>query len=153
MQSESSSKPLVVPRLIIDINVLLNGIGGNDNSINRRLYDAFLRAEIRLVFSEEWLLEFERVLAYPAMTRLGIGSSTVARTMRELFLLGEFIAPVPQLDWDSLRDKKDWYLLDLLFFTTPNALITQDKKVLTAGIALGLPVVHPRDLVQLGFLP
>jgi putative PIN family toxin of toxin-antitoxin system len=148
---DDSSHPM--PRLIIDINVLLNGIGNNDTSINRRLYNAFLRAEIRLVFSEDWLLEFERVLDYPVMVRLGIGRGTAARTMRELLLLGEFVAPVPQLDWDSLRDKKDWYLLDLLFFAMPNALITQDAKVLTAGKALGLPMAHPRDLIKLGFLP
>ena len=150
MLDNSSSYPIT--RLIIDINVLLNGIGNNDTSINRRLYNAFLRAEIRLVFSEEWLLEFERVLDYPVMIRLGISRGTAARTMRELLLLGEFVSPLPQLDWDSLRDKKDWHLLDLLFFATPDALITQDKKVLTAGDALKLPVIHPRNLLKLGFL-
>ena len=49
-------------------------------------------------------------------------------------------------------DPKDWYLFDLLFEARTDALVTQDWAVLRAGKALGLPVLHPRDLRAVGLI-
>jgi predicted nucleic acid-binding protein len=47
---------------------------------------------------------------------------------------------VNRYDWPSLKDKKDWYLLNLLFDSGADGLITQDQRVLEAGKFLEMPV-------------
>jgi putative PIN family toxin of toxin-antitoxin system len=141
-----------VPRLILDINVLLNGLSGSQSSVNRKIYQAFLRGHVGVVVSESWLCELERVLDYPAIQRLGISAGTSARAMRDMLQLGECIAPVPMFDWVSVHDRKDWYLLDLLFESAASGLVTQDKLLLQAGKRLRMPIFHPRDLLDWGIL-
>jgi uncharacterized protein len=144
----------IPPRLIPDINVFLNGIvSSRGNTLNTRLYQGFRRGLVRFIYSEEWLDEFERILTYPQVLALGITASGVAKASRDLFLLGEYVAPVPRFDWPDLGDRKDWYLLDLLLETQADALVTQDKKVLALGKLLNLPIYAPVELVELGVIP
>jgi predicted nucleic acid-binding protein len=151
MTSPAATRP--PPRIIPDLNVFLNGIAaGHPETLNARLYQSFRRGLVRFVICETWLEEFERVLTYPAVLALGITPSLVAKTSRELLLLGEYIAPVPRYDWPDLGDRKDWYLLDLLYESMADGLISQDTQVIAAGTLLGMPVYPPGELVGRGFL-
>jgi putative PIN family toxin of toxin-antitoxin system len=132
----------------MDVNVILSGTVGRAGTVNWRIYEAFLKGELRAVISEPLLFELEKVLGYERMRALGVTPSVAARLMRDLLLLGEYVAPVPQLDWDSLSDVKDWYLFDLLFEARANALVTQDLKVQRAGAALQMSVFSPIQLCQ-----
>jgi putative PIN family toxin of toxin-antitoxin system len=132
----------------MDTNVILNGITGPKGTINQRIYAGFQRNDLRLVVSEALLMELETIFDYPQVVALGITPKTAARVVRELLLLGEYIAPVPQVDWVSLSDKKDWYLLDLLFESRADALITQDQKILRAGEYLKMPVCDPKTFIE-----
>ncbi len=135
------------PRLILDANVLLNAITAPSSTILGRLHTRFRRGEVRVVFSEVLLTEFQSILEYPRIVeRFKLGAADGFGVARDLLLLGEYVAPVPRFDWPSLSDPKGWYLLDLLFEAQADALVTQDRAVLVAGAALGLPVWHPRDL-------
>ncbi len=134
------------PRIIPDVNVILNGAVGKPNSVNRRVYEAFQRGLMKFIVSENWLLEFERVVGYEKVQAFGITPPVVAKTMREILLLGEYIAPVPRLDHTDMSDKKDWYLLDLLVEANADALITQDSKLLAYGRKYDLLIFHPKDM-------
>ncbi len=141
-----------IPSVIADINVLLNGITGRSNTLSRRIYEAFQRGELQFVISEALLAELENVFDYSTVMALGVTPRTAARVMRELMLLGEYIAPVPRYDWDSLPDTKDWYLLDLLFESRADALVTQDKKILSTGAKLRMPVYKMEQIAEMGWI-
>jgi uncharacterized protein len=129
-----------VPRLIADINVLLPSPSENRKTLSSRLYDSFLKGETRLVFDRFYLDELERVLDYKRVDRFNITPGVILRLVRNLYEFGEPVYNIPVLDWPSLSDEKDWYLLDLLFASSADGLITQDKRVLDAGQKLGMPV-------------
>jgi putative PIN family toxin of toxin-antitoxin system len=142
-----------IPRVILDANVLLNAITAPANTILGRLHTRFRHNEIRVVFSEALLSEFQQILEYPHIqTRFKLGAADGFSVARDLLLLGEYVSPVPRFDWPTLTDPKDWYLFDLLFEARTDALVTQDRAVLKAGKALGLPVLHPRDLRAAGLI-
>jgi putative PIN family toxin of toxin-antitoxin system len=164
MTQSTSSGPVGSdpPRLILDANVLLNAITAPPNTILGRLNSRFRRFEIRVVFSEALLTEFQQILEYPRIkAQFKLGAADGFAVARDLLLLGEYVSPVPahghgayvpRFDWPTLTDPKDWYLLDLLFEARTDALVTQDSAVLKAGTALGLPVLHPRDLRAAGLV-
>lgn len=58
------------------------------------------------------------------------------------------MAPVAHYEWPSLSDIKDWYLLDLLFDSGADALVTEDKQILKAGRFLKLEVLRPDELLR-----
>jgi putative PIN family toxin of toxin-antitoxin system len=142
-----------IPRVILDANVLLNAITAPANTILGQLHTRFRHNEIRVVFSEALLSEFQQILEYPHIqTRFKLGAADGFSVARDLLLLGEYVSPVPRFDWPTLTDPKDWYLFDLLFEARTDALVTQDRAVLKAGKALDLPVLHPRDLRAAGLI-
>jgi putative PIN family toxin of toxin-antitoxin system len=142
-----------IPRVILDANVLLNAITAPANTILGRLHTRFRHNEIRVVFSEALLSEFQQILEYlHIQTRFKLGAADGFSVARDLLLLGEYVSPVPRFDWPTLTDPKDWYLFDLLFEARTDALVTQDRAVLKAGKALDLPVLHPRDLRAAGLI-
>jgi putative PIN family toxin of toxin-antitoxin system len=135
------------PRLILDANVLLNVITTPASTILGQLNTRFRHGEIRLLFSEALLTEFQQMLMYSRIKeRFKLGAGDGFAIAKDLLLLGEYVSPVPRFDWPTLTDPKDWYLLDLLFESRADALVTQDHAVLRAGQALSLPVLHPKDL-------
>ena len=133
------------PRLVIDVNILIAAIKARENSLAFRLYQAFLKSEFRLVFSASFANELATVVSYPEVLARGMNPTISFRMAQSLYELGELVIRVPELDWPTLSDKDDWYLLDLLFDSRADGLITQDKKVLQAGQKLGMPVFDLQD--------
>lgn len=133
-------------RLILDTQCLLSAVAGHSQGRQTPLallWQDFRRRELTLVFGETSLLEVQRVLDYPAVARLGITPGTAFTAAKDLLMLGEYCAPVPAHQWPSLSDRGDWFLLDLLYHSAADALLTRDRQVLKAGRALGLPVQPP----------
>lgn len=138
-----------VRRVVPDANVLLGGIVGKEGGFTRRLYLSFRRGDCAFVVSAELLSEIERILSYPKVITLGVTPALAFATAVDLLHLGEYWPNVVRYDWPSVTDPKDWYLLDLLFASGADALITQDVGLLRAGAALQLPVLHLRELATL----
>jgi len=130
------------PRLIADINVLMAVVLGAPDSLAGKLYARFLKAEVRLVFSADLLNEIERVASYPKIIQKGMNPTLAFKLARDFYELGEYCPQVEHFDWPTLEDRKDWYLLDLLFGSVADGLIAQDTKLLRAGKTLEMPVFH-----------
>lgn len=133
-------------RLILDTQCLLSAVSGyhqHKSTSLAAIWAAFRRRELILVFSEVSLTEIQRVLDYASVRQLNITSGQAFAAASQLLLLGEYHAPVPTYSWPSLTDEKDWFLLDLLYHSEADALISRDKRVLQAGVALGLPIRKP----------
>jgi putative PIN family toxin of toxin-antitoxin system len=141
----------MTPRLIADINVILFGMIGKAGSLAHRFYQAFHRAEIKLLFSRDLMTELEEVLEYPSVLARGVTPALAFRLARDFYELGDYIAEVPRYDWPSLPDTGDWFLLDLLYATAAAGLITQDKQLLAVGKTLSLPIIHLADGAEKGW--
>lgn len=139
-----------VSRLIPDANVLLRGVVGQ--GLAKELYAAFTRSEVRFIVSAELMAELNRILTYPRVIKLGRGiTPSIAFGLGlELMYLSEFFPTVARYEWPSLNDINDWYLLDLLFESGADGLITQDKQLLEAGRLLGMPVFELKQARNLG---
>lgn len=130
------------PRLILDTNVLLSGLMGRPGTLAHRLYKQFERGEVRLAFSASLLSEIQDVVGYPGILARGMSPSLAFKLARDLYELGEYYPQVERYDWPSLPDRKDWFLLDLLYTSAASALLTQDGRLREAGRKLGLPVMN-----------
>ncbi|MCL6527269.1 MAG: putative toxin-antitoxin system toxin component, PIN family [Thermaceae bacterium] len=130
------------PRLILDTNVLLSGLMGRPGTMAHRLYKQFERGEVRLVFSASLLSEIQDVVGYPGILARGMSPGLAFKLARDLYELGEYYPKVERYDWPSLPDRKDWFLLDLLYTSAASALLTQDERLREAGQKLGLPVLN-----------
>ncbi len=136
---------MTVPRLVIDVNVILASFGGRPDSLSSRLHRQFRNNNVRLIFDGKYLSEMATVLDYPVTFKLKITPSMAFVLAQTLFENGEYYPRVAYFDWPSLSDAKDWYLLDLLMESNADGIITQDKKVLQAGQKLGMPVFDLQD--------
>ena len=136
------------PRFVLDINVLIPAMIGKESSFEKRLYQCSRRRECIFVTSEELFDELQRVVDYPNIIKLGITPAIAASMVFNLLHLGEYHSVVKKLEWPTLNDKKDWYLLDLLYHSQADALFTRDKAVLKVGKLLDMPTFHPKDLQQ-----
>lgn len=135
-------------RLILDTQCLLSAIRGHgkgEQTILATIWRGHLTAEIRLLHSEASLDEIARVLDYESIKPMKITPSMAFSAAVSLLLLGEYVAPVPRLSWPSLSDPDDWYLLDLLYHSNADALLSRDTQVLKAGRHLSLPIFSPAE--------
>lgn len=129
--------------------MLLGGITGKDKGLSRQLYLSFRRGDCAFVLAADHLAELERILSYPKVLALGVTPALAFAAAVDLLHLGEYWPNVARYDWPSVTDPKDWYLFDLLFASSADALVTQDRRLLRAGVALQLPALHPGELAKL----
>jgi putative PIN family toxin of toxin-antitoxin system len=113
-------KPLVV----IDANVVASALLGRPEASSARLLRLAATGDLTLALSDEYLLELERIMDYPELLRVPTGR---AFTMGlDLGLHGDLFRP-DRLDWPSMKDRKDWYVLDLAFDSGADYLVTRDR--------------------------
>jgi len=63
-----------------------------------------------------------------------------------LGLMGQLFHP-KRLDWPSLQDPKDAWLLDLAFEASADYLVSRDKHLLEVSKKLGFRTVTPPELL------
>lgn len=143
-----SNLPLL--RVIPDVNILIRALVGR--GLPALLYDHFLRGELRFVISADLMSEVYHVLGYPRVITLGAGitPSIGFGLAFNLMVLSEYHPLVTRLSWPTLRDPKDWYLLDLLWESNADVLLTADKTLLEAGDQLDLPVLTLETFLDWG---
>ncbi|MGL4611957.1 MAG: hypothetical protein ACRCYY_20155 [Trueperaceae bacterium] len=64
-----------------------------------------------------------------------------------LSVIGKIFYP-KQLDWPTLRDKKDWWIFDLAYEASVDFIVSRDKKVLSAGNTLGFKVLTLANVLK-----
>ena len=141
------------PRLIPDIQVLLSGMTSRHGPA-RDLYLAAMRFDVLFVLADEHFVELQRVLNYPQVLALrgGISAADAFGLATDLYRISEVVSPLERYDWPSCPDPKDWYLLDLLMASAPDAIVSKDGHLLQVKVKLGVPVYEPRELVRLGII-
>jgi putative PIN family toxin of toxin-antitoxin system len=137
-----------VPRLVVDVNVIIGSLIGSPRGLAAQLHLHMRQQQVRYVISHALLDEIARVCGYRAIMARQMTPSVAFQLAIHLFDLSEIVLPVPALDWPSLSDRKDWYLLDLLYESAADALVTQDKTLLKAAQSLGMPTLLLEELPE-----
>ena len=101
---------------------------------------------VRLALSDAWLIELYRVFGYPDIKKYLPDPARVFRAASSLSLMGQLFQP-RKLDWPSLSDPKDWWILDLADAAQADVIVTFDKAVIKAAKRLNMTVQSPSELL------
>ena len=101
---------------------------------------------VRLALSDAWLIELYRVFAYADIKKHLPDPARVFRAASSLSLMGQLFQP-RKLDWPSLSDPKDWWILDLADAAQADVIVTFDKAVIKAAKRLNMTVQSPSELL------
>ncbi len=139
------------PLIVVDTLVVIGAIIGIPNSASHALMNAIETGEAHLAVSDDWLRELVRVLEYPRIAeQIGLEADRPARAFRialGIGLIGSFHHP-KKLDWPSLSDPNDGWIFDLAFQSLADFIVSRDKRVMAAGLALDFEVLEPKAALE-----
>lgn len=135
------------PRIVLDTVVLVGAIIGKLESADAHLIQAVATGSVQLALSDDGLREIIRVLSYSEVEEKVKQPVRAFEVALALGLMGQLFHP-KRLDWPSLQDPKDGWVLDLAFESGADYLVTRDKHLLNAGKKLGFQTITPPELLQ-----
>lgn len=115
---------MLKPLVVIDANVVASALLGRPEASSARLLRLAATGGLTPALSDDYLLELERIMSYPEMRF--VLTERAFTTGLDLGLHGELFTPA-RLDWPSMRDLKDWHVLDLAFDSGADYLVTRDR--------------------------
>ena len=136
-----------VPLCVLDTMVVVSGIIGQVGASDALTLLAFETGKANLSLSDACLREYAAVLAREFFTQKNPQPERIFRAGLMIGLEGKLYRP-KRLDWDSLSDKKDWWMLDLAFDSGADFIVTRDKKVLKAANASGFVALKPPEFLK-----
>ena len=132
--------------IVLDTVILLGAIIGKPQSADAQLVHKIATGELQLALSDDGLREIVRVLAYPEIEEKIKRPVRAFEVALALGLMGQLFHP-KRLDWPSLQDPKDAWLLDLAFEASADYLVSRDKHLLEVSKKLGFRTVTPPELL------
>ncbi len=135
------------PLIVLDTMIVVSGIIGKPNASDTKVLEAIETGKVRLALSDDWLLELNDVLSRDFIVEHDSHPGRAFRAGLTLGLMGELFRP-ERLDWASLTDSKDWWILNLAFTSAADFMVTRDKKVLSAANGLGFKALTPPELLE-----
>ncbi len=132
--------------IVLDTDVVVAAVLGSPGSSNDRAVRAVATGAVRLAVSDASLRELARTMRDPRVTgrieRFGDAFSAAL----DLGVMGLLHRPRP-LDWPSVPDQKDWWMLDLALDSGAEAIVTWDRHLLDAAIPFEVEVLTPPVLL------
>ena len=135
------------PLIVVDTMIVVSGVIGKRTGSDARLLEAIETGLVRLALSDAWLIELYRVFGYPDVKKYLPDPARVLRAASSLSLMGKLFQP-RKLDWPSLSDPKDWWILDLADAAQADVIVSFDKAVIKAGQRLTMIVQSPSELLE-----
>jgi putative PIN family toxin of toxin-antitoxin system len=135
------------PFVVLDTMIIVGSMIGSKTGADYKVVKAASTGAFRLATSDAFFREVSRVLTYPAITDKLPEPVRVFEVTLALGIMGQIYYP-QMLDWPTLRDVKDWWLLDLAYEAAVDYIVTRDKKVLSAGKQLGFNVLTPTQFLE-----
>ncbi|NJK43648.1 MAG: putative toxin-antitoxin system toxin component, PIN family [Pleurocapsa sp. SU_196_0] len=139
------ANPLLI---VMDTMVVVSAVMGRVDASDARTLEAVETGRVRLALSDEWLRELSDVMSRDFILERETEPGRAFRAGLTLGLMGELFRP-ERLDWVSLTDRKDWWLLNLAYASGADFIVTRDRRVTRAATALGFDVVTPPELLTL----
>ncbi len=132
----------LAPLVIIDTMIVLGAIIGKPNGSDARVLHLVETGVIRLASSDSWLRELANFLSRPEITKLILDPGRAFKVALTVGTTGAAYRP-ERFDWLTLTDIKDWWILDLVFESGADCIVTRDTKVLKAATKLGFEARTP----------
>lgn len=128
-------------KVVLDTNILISGIA-RPGGAPGRIVDAWLMGKFDLVVSEALLEELDRALRYPKVRKLLLKAAVSEEELRdflEILRIKTITVDIADVPLTVIpRDPKDRHVLETLFASGADYLVTGDRKDL---LSLGLPQV------------
>lgn len=134
------------PLVVLDTLVVVSSLVGPEGGSSRRLVWAVATGEVRLAISDDFLREVSRVIRYPDVAARIRGPVRAFEVALEVGLMGEMNRP-RKLDWPSLRDPKDGWMLDLAWNAVADFVVTRDPHLLNFTPPFPVEVLGPDQLL------
>ncbi len=133
--------------IIVDTGVVVRALIGAENSSSYGLVRAIGAGEFRLALSDEFLRELSEVVGYPRVEARIVSPSRAFRMALDVGVMGEMHYP-RRLDWPSVPDPRDWWILDLAWSSEADYIVSWDPHLTDTDLPLPLEVVIPSALLR-----
>lgn len=136
-----------LPVVVLDTNVVVGAVIGKPGSDEERTVTAVVTGEAQLALSDDFLSELVRVMRYPEVESKIRSSGKAFALATDLASMGVMYRP-RRLPWPRLRDRKDWWVLDLAYEAGADYIVTKDRDLLEDAPPLGFEVRTPSELLR-----
>lgn len=137
---------LNTPLIVLDTDVVVAAVLGSPGSSNDRTVRAVATGEVRLAISDDGLREASRTMNHPDVTsRIGRHGAAFDAAL-DLGVMG-FLHHPRRLDWPSVSDPKDWWMLDLALDSGADFIVTWDGHILDATLPFDVEALTPPTLL------
>lgn len=126
--------------------VVVGAIMGKPDSADAEVFRSVVTGEAQLAVSDAFLSELVRVMHYPYVESKINSPGRAFEVAVDLMHMGSWYRPRP-LEWPSLRDLKDWWVLDLAFESGADYIVTRDLDLLEDAPPLGFEVRTPPEFL------
>lgn len=127
--------------------VVVSAIVGDPRASSAAVLDHVATGGVNLVISDEQLSEIVRVLAYPPVARRMTVPARVFEVALDIGYMGTMRHP-RRLDWPSLSDSKDAWILDLAHDANADHIVSRDRPLTEAAERLGFDIKTPASLLH-----
>ena len=135
------------PLAVFDTLVVVGALVGPEDGSSRRAVRAVATGEARLAISDDFLREVSRVIRYlDVSSKIGHPARAFDVAL-EIGLAGEMNRP-RRLDWPSIRDPKDGWMLDLTWNALADFIVTRDPHLLEADLPFPVEVLEPGEFLE-----
>jgi putative PIN family toxin of toxin-antitoxin system len=138
---------LAGPLVVLDTQVVISALIGPEQGSSRLVVEAVATSEVRLAISDDFLREVSRVIRYLDVVTKIRDPIRAFDVGLEIGLAGEWNNP-RRLDWPSVRDPNDGWLLDLAWNASADFIVSRDPHLLEADLPFPIEVVEPVEILN-----
>jgi uncharacterized protein len=136
------------PLIVLDTDVVVTALIGREDASSYRVVHAAETGEVRLALSDAFLREVVEVVKRREVLIAATGG--VGRAFEVALNLGVMgnLHRVQRLDWPSIPDPKDGWMLDLAWAAGADYIVAWDPHLTGADIPFPIEVVEPPQLLR-----
>lgn len=136
-------------RVLLDTNVLVSLLGPHGEAL-RTIEEFWDSGRLEVCLSEDILLEFEETVRNPRLVAFHHRSKIEVASFVKRLRHKAQIEDVPfEREFPELRDPDDMAILEAAKHLKVELIVTGDKDLLVLKEFEGIPIVSPRQFVQL----
>ena len=141
-------EPQFSPLIVLDTGVVVSALVGPEDTPHHRLIERVASGGVQLALSDEFLRELSRVVGYPDVEPQIRSAARALRYGLDFGVMGYTYRPTRR-DWPSVKDRKDWWMLDLAWAAETDCIVTRDPHLTEAKMPFPVEVLEPHQLLAL----
>ncbi len=126
--------------------VIIAALVGREDASSHLLLSAVETGDVRLALSDEGLRELHRVTRYSKVEAMIPSPARALRIGQAMGTMGKLHHP-RRLEWPSVLDRGDWWILDLAFESGADYVVTGNERHLGPARVLGFEVLTPQETI------